>query len=123
MQDAVHINNVKVETLGFSLGFDKENKLKNLIDRLLELVPAKDISIKLYRTDKVYEGILWCEASNMPIGTYKRNVSLSRLLDNLFKKTSREYRRIAKYSFNSSQKNTPFKIYKQNKDSFYRLTA
>lgn len=103
----MNLNGATIDTQGFTMDYEQESLLESLIERLKATVPATELRLRLVRDDRLFEGMIWCEALGVPIGVYNRNTSFSQLTNSLLKKITKEYRRLRRISVTRSSSALP----------------
>ena len=75
---------------GVGISHDTEEKIRQIVNAIRTISPSSDVSMRLLKNGHIYEGLLWGKANDVPIGVYKRGVSLTQVLENLYVKVKRE---------------------------------
>lgn len=87
---------VKIDVQGFELGLEQQTHLNSFIEQLNKFFPISQLRLKFIKNNRLIEGMVWCQAHDIPIGVYNRCTSFSQLTKSLMKKISRECRKIQK---------------------------
>lgn len=83
---------------GVGINHDAEEKIRQIVTAIRTISPSSDVSMRLLKSGHVYEGLLWGKANDVPIGVYKRGVSLTQVLENLYARVKRECLKAWKHS-------------------------
>lgn len=67
---------------GVGINHDAEEKIRQIVTAIRTISPSSDVSMRLLKSGHVYEGLLWGKAIDVPIGVYKRGISLTQVLEN-----------------------------------------
>ena len=84
------VENAKIYNEGVEIDRDGEEKIRQIVTVIQMLSPRSDISLRLLKCDRSFEGLLWGKANNQPIGVYRRGASLSHVLDTLLVNVKRQ---------------------------------
>ncbi|MEN0059800.1 MAG: hypothetical protein AAGB31_13250 [Bdellovibrio sp.] len=95
---------------GVGINHDTEEKIHQIVNTIKAVSPSSDVSMRFLKSGQVYEGLLWGKANDIPIGVYKRGVSMSHVLENLLKRVRKECVKVCKMSrgHNASRRKTNF---------------
>lgn len=75
---------------GIGFGHEAEEKILQIVKAIKTVSPSSDISMRFFKSDGLYEGLLWGKTSSFPIGIYRRGASLNQVLENLYKRVKRD---------------------------------
>lgn len=81
---------VNIYNEGVGISHDAEEKIRQIVNAIKTISPSSDVSMRLLKSGHVYEGLLWGKANNIPIGVYKRGVSLTQVLENMYTRVKRD---------------------------------
>ena len=75
---------------GVGINQDVEEKIQRIVNTIKAISPSSDVSMRLLKSGGVYEGLLWSKAGELPIGVYKRGISMSQVLENIYKRVKKD---------------------------------
>jgi hypothetical protein len=75
---------------GIEIGKEGKAKIRQIVKAIKTLSPTSDVSMRFLKSGNVYEGLLWGKAREVPIGVYKRGLTMAHVLDTLQKKVKKE---------------------------------
>lgn len=75
---------------GVDIGRDAEEKIQHIVSAIKAISPSSEVSMRFLKNGPVYEGLLWGKAAEIPIGIYRRGVSMTQVLENIYKRVKRE---------------------------------
>lgn len=75
---------------GVCINKDAEEKIQRIVNSIKAISPSSNVSMRLLKSGNVYEGLLWSKADDLPIGVYKRGISMSQMLENIYRRVRRD---------------------------------
>ncbi len=90
------LNGAKIYSEGVGIGRDCEEKIRQIVSAIKTLSPSSDISFRFLKSGRVYEGLLWGSANDIPIGVYRRGPSMTHVLDYLYSKVKKDCLKMSK---------------------------
>jgi hypothetical protein len=75
---------------GVGIGHEAEEKIQQIVNAIKAISPSSDVSMRLLKNGHVYEGLLWGKANDLPIGVYKRGISMTQVLENIYKRVKKD---------------------------------
>jgi hypothetical protein len=84
------IDGVRIYNDGVGVGHDSEEKIRQIATTMKTLSPSSDVSLRVLKSGRTYEGLLWGKAGNQPIGVYNRGPSMAHVLDTLHRKVKKQ---------------------------------
>ena len=93
---------------GVGINHDTEEKINQIVNTIKAVSPSSDVSMRFLRSGPVYEGLLWGTANSIPIGVYRRGVSMSHVLENILKRVRKECVKVCKMSRGNSNRKSSF---------------
>jgi hypothetical protein len=85
------IEGARIYNEGVTLGHDCEEKIRQIMAALNSVSSAPEVSVRLLKTGKSYEGLLWGMTDKAKIGLYNRGPSASHVLETLYKKVKKQF--------------------------------
>jgi hypothetical protein len=92
-------NPPRVYAEGLRIHPDCQAQIDKIVEAVKALSRSSELSIKLLKSGRNYEGLLWGKADDQSIGAYNRGPSLPLVLETLQKKVQRQCLRSAKNRF------------------------
>jgi hypothetical protein len=83
---------------GVGISHEAEVKIRQIVKTIKTISPSSEVSLRLLKSGHTYEGLLWGDANDIPIGVYKRGASLTQVLESLYARVKRECLKVWKYS-------------------------
>ncbi len=84
------LDGARIYNEGVGINSDCEEKIRQIVNTLKTLSPSSEVSMRLLKSGRVYEGLLWGKANDVPIGAYNRGPSVARVLDTLYGRVKKE---------------------------------
>jgi len=75
---------------GVGLGHDCEKKIRQIMTTLKTLSPSSKLSMRLLKSGRRYEALIWGTADDLPFGMYNRGPSLAHILDFVYNKVKKK---------------------------------
>lgn len=75
---------------GVGFNRDTEEKIHQIVNIVKAVSPSSDISMRFLKSGQVYECLLWGKANDIPLGVYKRGISMPQVVDNILKQVKKE---------------------------------
>lgn len=106
----MNLNGARIYSEGVGLGHECEEKIRHIVDTMKSISPTSEVSMKFLKAGNLYEGLLWGKANDVPIGVYNRGLSMTHVLDALYKKVKKQA--VKAWKMKSSMKPSK-KVYSQ----------
>ena len=58
-------------------------KIRQIVNTLKTISFSPEVSLRLVKSSRTYEGLLWGKADNIPLGAYSRGASINQVFDKL----------------------------------------
>lgn len=84
------LDGVRIYNEGVGISQDCEEKIRQIVGAIKNLSPSSVVSMRFLKSGTMYEGLLWGEASDVPIGVYNRGQSMTHVLDTIYRKVKKE---------------------------------
>lgn len=84
------LDGAKIYNHGVAINYESEEKIRQIVTAIKTLSPSSNVSMRFLKYGKVYEGLLWGNAHDNPIGVYNRGPSLNHVLDMIHRKVKKE---------------------------------
>jgi hypothetical protein len=105
----MNIEGANIYEDGVKLGHDCEDKIRQIVSTLKTLSPSPDVSLRLVKSGRTYEGLLWGKADSVPLGAYNRGASINQVLDKLYGRVKRECVKV--WKLNGAKEKAKFQTY------------
>lgn len=80
------LDGARIYNENVGIGRDGEEKIRRIIKTIQAASKSSDLGLRLLKTGRMYEALLWGKSEDVPIGIYNRGRSINRVLDSLYKK-------------------------------------
>ena len=107
----MNIEGVRVYDEGVKIGHDCEDKIRQIVSTLRTLSPSSDVSLRIVKSGRTYEGLLWGKADSIPLGAYNRGASVNQVLDKLYGRVKKECLKVWKLSRAKKRSNSRNQTY------------
>lgn len=84
------LEGVRIYSEGVKISQDCEEKIRQIVGVIKRLSPYSEVSMRFLKSGGVYEGLLWGNASDVPIGVYNRGQSMTRVLDMIYGRVKKD---------------------------------
>jgi hypothetical protein len=84
------LDGARIYNEGVGISQDCEEKIRQIVAAIKTLSPSSEVSMKFLKSGTTYEGLLWGNASDIPIGVYNRGQSMTHVLDTIYRKVKKE---------------------------------
>lgn len=84
------IDGARIYNEGVTIGHDCEEKIRRIMADLKAVSPCCEISVRLLKSGKAFEAMVWGQADSTPIGVYNRAPSLSLAMDAVHRKLKKQ---------------------------------
>ena len=84
------INGAKIYVEGVEINNDGEEKIRQIVNTLKTISFSPEVSLRLVKSSRTYEGLLWGKADNIPLGAYSRGASINQVFDKLYGRVKKE---------------------------------
>ena len=81
---------------GVKVDHEYDDKIRQIMSAIKSLSPSSEVSMRFLRSGRLYEGLLWGKAIDVPIGVYNRGQSMAHVLDTLYKKVTKQSLKVLK---------------------------
>ncbi|MCB9026780.1 MAG: hypothetical protein H6625_10715 [Bdellovibrionaceae bacterium] len=75
---------------GVGINRDAEEKIQRIVNSIKTISPSSKVSLRLLKSGNVYEGLLWSKSDELPLGVYKRGVSMTQVLESIYKRVKKD---------------------------------
>jgi hypothetical protein len=84
------IDGARIYNEGVRIGHDCEEKIRQIMATLKSVSPGSEMSVRLLKSGRSYEALLWGKADSLPIGVYNRGPSVTHVLDTVYRKVKKQ---------------------------------
>jgi exonuclease VII small subunit len=92
----MNLDGTRIYNEGVEIDHSCEEKIHLITKAIRSMSPTSEVGMRLVKSGRIYEGLLWGQANDIPIGIYNRGPSLAHVLDTLLRKVKKECLRIWK---------------------------
>jgi hypothetical protein len=75
---------------GVGINRDAEKRIQRIVNTIKAISPSSSVSMRLVKSGHLYEGLLWSKANELPIGIYQRGVSISQVLESIYRRVKKD---------------------------------
>ena len=86
----MNIEGARIYEEGLHIGRDCEAKIRKIVSTIKTLSPSPDVSLRIVRSGRTYEALLWGQADLIRLGAYNRGQSISQVLEKLHGRVKKE---------------------------------
>ena len=84
------IEGVRIYNEGVGIGHDCEEKIRQIMTAVKTVSPSSEVSMRLLKSGKCYEALLWGNADGVPIGVYNRGPTVPLVLDTIYRNVKKQ---------------------------------
>jgi hypothetical protein len=101
----MNIDGAKVYKDGVKIRHDCEAEIRQIVQALKTLSPSPELSLRVVKMGRIYEGLLWGKAAGIPLGAYNRGASINQVIDRLYLRVKKKCLKVWKsYGVNERTK-------------------
>lgn len=75
---------------GVQMNQDAKVKIEQIVNAIKAISPSSEVSMRFVKSGGLFEALLWGKANNIPIGVYKRGISMAQVLEYLYKRVKKD---------------------------------
>ena len=92
----MNLDGAKIYDDGVEINKGAEEKIRQILNSLKTISPTSDVGMRLVKSSRFIEGLLWGKTKDASIGVYNRGPSLNAVLDRIQRKIKKQCLKIRK---------------------------